>query len=197
METLGRDLQADEDEDRQDRRAGNRLVEVGKRAGEAGNADEGRRGERVGRAAPHRLVSGVANVGRGLDHATAGTGDDRCDPLDADDGAGVVFITGRCSALGAVDAPDHRAECEGDHDRQIFHGIAPGLQPLESEGRQPFHRPERGPGVDRGMRGTRGDPAGGGANRMDHATDQEGGQRAGDPCRKRNPRRQRRQHDAQ
>ena len=100
METLGRDLQADEDEDRQDRRAGNDLVEVGKRAGEAGGADDGRRGERVGRPAPPRLVGGVANVGRGLDHATAGTGDDRCDPLDADDGAGVVFITGRRGRAG-------------------------------------------------------------------------------------------------
>ena len=149
MEALRRDLQADEDEDRQDRRTGNDLIEIGKRAGEAGGADEGCRGERVSRPAPHRLVGGVADVGGGLDHAATGPRHDRGDRLHADDLAGGIVVAGGGGALGAVDPSHHGAQGKGNHNRQIFERVGPGLQPLQAQRGEPFTRPQRRLRIDR------------------------------------------------
>lgn len=179
VKTLRGDLEAHEHEDRQDRRAGNRLIEIGKRPCQPGESDEGGGGERVGRSAPHRLVGGMADVGRRLDHAPAHAGHERGDRLGRDHAARIVFIARRGRAFGAVDAPHDGAECKRNHDRQIAEHVGPGLEPLEPEGREPLAWPECGSRIDRGVGLVRRDPSAPRADRVHRPTGSEGRERSG------------------
>ncbi len=195
MEALGRDLQADKHQDRQDRRSWDDLVKVGEAAGDAGPTDDHRGGQRVSRPAPHRLVGGVADVGRGLDHAAAGSGNHRGQAFDRDDPPGVILVASRRRALRAVDAAHNGAQRKGNHDRQILQRVAPGLKPLKLGGRQPLCRPEGGSRVDHRMPLTSRQPAGRRAHRIERPAHRQGRQGPGNPQRKRNRRGQARQHN--
>ena len=197
VETLGRDLEADEYKHGQDHRTGNRLIEPGERAREAGQADKHRGRQGVGSPAAHRLVGGVADVGRGLDDAAAGAGDDRRQPLDGDHPPGVVLVTDRRGALGAGDAADDRTEGEGNHDRQVADRVIPGGQPLELQSPQPLRRPEGRSRIDGHMPLGRGNEAGPAPEVVDATAHEQGSQGAGDAERKRNPGGECGQDDAQ
>ena len=139
----------------------------------------------------------MADVWRGLNDATAGTGDDGCNPLDRDDPAGVILVAGGCGTLGAIDAAYDRAQREWDDDRQIVDGVAPGFQPLQPKRSQPFGRPERRRRID-GQVGTwLGNQSGPTAEVLDAAAHEERRQCPGNPQGKRDPGGEGREDDAQ
>jgi hypothetical protein len=128
---LGGDLQADKDQDRKGGRLGQPLEQVREPAQQAGGADEHRRGQRVGGAAAHGLVGGLADVGRVLDHAPARPGRHRGQPFGQENGARVVLIAGRRRAFGAVDAADDRGQGKRQHHRQTGQGLQSHALPPE------------------------------------------------------------------
>ena len=102
MERLGRDLQADEDQDREDDRLGDQVEDPVEVAEDPRRADEQGRRQRVAGPGPHRLVGGMADVGGRLDHAAEEPADQGGQPLGGDDLAGRIVVArpprrSRCS----------------------------------------------------------------------------------------------------
>ena len=98
---------------------------------DAGGADEHRHRQRVGSAAAHGFVRGMADVGRVLNHAPAGPRRHRRKPFGQEDGTRVVLIACRRRAFGTVDAADDRGQGKRQHHRQIGQGLQRNPLPPE------------------------------------------------------------------
>ena len=106
-ERLRSNLDADVNEDRKKRRPGQPPEQRREPAEVAGGANKDCGGQRVRGPAAHRLVRGLADVGRSLDDSTQGASKDGSQPFREQDGSRVVLIPGRGGALGTVDAADN------------------------------------------------------------------------------------------
>ena len=115
VERLRGDLQADEDQDREDDRLGDQEEDPVEVAEDPRRAHEERRRQRVAGPGPHRLVGGMADVRGGLDHPAEEPADQRGHALGGDDLPRRVVVAGGRGALGAVDAAHDR--CQGQRDR--------------------------------------------------------------------------------
>ncbi len=139
-ETLGRDFQPDENQDRKHGRQRQDGVQRRKIANDSGRADDQGRRQRVARASSHGLVGRMADERSRLNHPTAKSRHERCHRFDGNHTARVKLIAGGRGALGAVDATDDRRQREGDHKRQISDRIARGAQPAELPYAEPLSR---------------------------------------------------------
>jgi len=99
--------------------------------------------QRVAAARAHVLVRRLADVRRGLRHATAQAGHQRGHRLHQKDVAGAVVIAGRTCAFGDVDAAHHHQQAERQQQRQVSDGRGQAIDEAQRRPRQ--HHLQRGP----------------------------------------------------
>ncbi|MGH2379184.1 MAG: hypothetical protein ACRDGT_12000, partial [Candidatus Limnocylindria bacterium] len=136
QESLGGDLEADEDEDRGDRRLRQEPHQHRDDADGGADADQEAGGERVPGPRPHRLVGGMADVRRVLDHAAAAAGRDRRHRLGEQDIARAIAVARHDGGLGVVDAAHHGGQREGHRQRQVGQRGVERAEPVKRRPRQ-------------------------------------------------------------
>ncbi len=109
METLCRNLQSDENQDRKDRRFGDHEIQVAEIAKHAGTTHKQSGSQCVSGTPTHRLIGGVPDVGRGLNDTATQRGYQRRQTFHADHQPRIVGISNCRRALGTIDAAHHRS----------------------------------------------------------------------------------------